>query len=393
MSRTQAQPLKIATFNVSMEALNYQSALSSGAPNISNNTLQIAIDSDHQQIKNIAEIIQRNNPDILLLNEFDNQDNSNNNQHHALKTFIKRYLNKSQNGQKGIDFPYFYQGPVNTGVNSGYDLDGDGKQGVLPGDGFGYGHFSGHFGLVLLSKHPINRDAIRTFQYFKWRDMPNALQPFDPKTSTSWFSDEAWQNMRLSSKSHWDIPVEVNGQVVHILASHPTPPIFDGPENRNGKRNHDEIRFWDDYISPEKSAYIYDDKGQKGGLKSLEPFVILGDLNASNVEGDALNSAISSLLNNDKIQDALPQSEGGKHHSKNNEHANYHTASWRMRADYALPSKYGLVIEKSGVYWPTENEETFRLIKNRAASSDHRMVWIDLLLKTKESSEIITNPY
>jgi hypothetical protein len=393
MSKKQAQPFKIATFNVSMEALNYQSALNSGATNISNNTLQIAIDSDHQQIKNIAEIIQRNNPDILLLNEFDNQDNSDNNHHHALKSFIKRYLNKSQNGQKEIDFPYFYQGPVNTGVNSGYDLDGDGKRGVLPGDGFGYGHFSGHFGMVLLSKHPINIADIRTFQYFKWRDMPNALQPFDPKTSTFWFSDEAWENMRLSSKSHWDIPIEVNGQVVHILASHPTPPIFDGPENRNAKRNHDEIRFWDDYISPEKSAYIYDDKGQKGGLTSCGPFVILGDLNASNVEGDALNSAISSLLNNDKIQDALPQSEGGKRHSQNNAHAKYHTASWRMRTDYALPSKSGLIIEKSGIYWPTENEETFRLIKNRAASSDHRMVWIDLLLKTKASPKIITNPY
>ena len=39
-------------------------------------------------------------------------------------------------------------------------------------------------------------------------------------------------------------------QTVHVLASHPTPPTFDGAEDRNGRRNHDEIRFWADYVSP-----------------------------------------------------------------------------------------------------------------------------------------------
>ena len=29
----------------------------------------------------------------------------------------------------------------------------------------------------------------------------------------------------------------------------PTPPAFDGEEDRNGRRNHDEIRFWVDYVS------------------------------------------------------------------------------------------------------------------------------------------------
>jgi len=380
MSTTQATQLKIATFNVSMEALNYQSSQNRDSADVSNKTLQVALDSNHQQIRNIAEIIQRVNPDIILLNEFDNQDNSKNNQNRTVKTFIEQYLNKSQHGQNAIDFPYFYQGQVNTGVNSGFDLDGNGKKGVLPGDGFGYGHFSGHFGMVLLSKYPINIESVRTFQHFKWRDMPNALQPIDPTSSKPWFSSEAWQNMRLSSKSHWDIPVQVNGQEIHILASHPTPPVFDGPEDRNGKRNHDEIRFWADYISAEKSAYIYDDKGNQGGLKSLSPFVILGDLNASNVDGNAMNAGISSLLNNDQIQDAKPQSQGAIKHTQDNINAKNHTAFWRMRADYVLPSKMGFDIKNSGVYWPTELEDTFRLIKDRSASSDHRMVWLDLLV-------------
>jgi len=379
MSTTQATQLKVATFNVSMEALNYKSL---EANHVSSKSLQIALESGHQQIKNIAEIIQRVNPDIILLNEFDNQNNNKDNQHHTLKKFINKYLNESQKGQSKINFPYFYQGQVNTGVNSGFDLDGDGKAGVLPGDGFGYGHFSGHFGMVLLSKYPIEQKDVRTFQLFKWRDMPNALQPVDPKTAKPWFSIEAWENIRLSSKSHWDIPVKVNGKVIHILASHPTPPVFDGPEDRNGKRNHDEIRFWSDYISTEKSSYIYDDKGEKGGLTLSAPFIILGDLNASSVDGDAMNAGISALLMHDNIQDAMPQSQGAKTHTQDNENAKHHTAFWRMRADYVLPSKVGFTIKDSGVYWPTEDEETFRLIKDRSASSDHRMVWLDLLLKT-----------
>jgi hypothetical protein len=383
MSTAQADQLKIATFNVSMEALNYQSQDNRETSKVTNKALQIALDTNHQQIKNIAEIIQRVNPDIILLNEFDNQENNDNNQHQSLKKFITQYLNANQNGQSAINYPYFYQGPVNTGVNSGFDLDGNGKKGVLPGDGFGYGHFPGHFGMALLSKYPINLENVRTFQYFKWQDMPNALKPIDPITSKPWFSEEAWQNSRLSSKSHWDIPVEVNGKTIHILASHPTPPVFDGPEDRNGKRNHDEIRFWTDYITTENSAYIYDDKGQKGGLKASSPFVILGDLNASNVDGSAISSGISNLLTHDNIQDEMPQSQGAKEHTLDKENAKHHTAFWRMRADYVLPSKTGIDIKNSGVYWPTKNEDTFRLIKDRAASSDHRMVWVDILLKSK----------
>ena len=54
--------------------------------------------------------------------------------------------------------------------------------------------------------------------------------------------------LRLSCKIHWDVPVQIGSETVHFLVSHPTPPAFDGPEDRNGRRNHDEIRFWADYI-------------------------------------------------------------------------------------------------------------------------------------------------
>jgi len=379
-----ASEIRVATFNVSMEALNYVSKQKGKQPDVSGQTLINALATNHQQIRNIAEIIQRVNPDIILLNEFDNTNNNNDNDHSALLSFIKNYLNKSQSGQKPVDYPYVYQAPVNTGVNSGYDLDNNGVAGQLPGDGYGFGYFPGHYGMALLSKYPIDEDKIRTFQLFKWKDMPGALRPIDPTTNKSWYDDPTWNNLRLSSKSHWDIPVNVNGTELHILASHPTPPVFDGKEDRNGKRNHDEIRFWNDYLTPENASYIYDDKGNSGGLVNGHAFVLLGDQNASTTDGDAVKDGIGNLLAHQKIQDLkdmTPQSNAAQEHSPNNKFAKNHTAFWRMRADYVLPSKTGIDVKSSGVFWPSKNEETFRLIKDRHASSDHRLVWMSLELK------------
>ncbi|WP_206486391.1 endonuclease/exonuclease/phosphatase family protein [Thalassotalea sp. G2M2-11] len=374
------QTLRVATFNVSMEALNYspQDKSNKRKQNVSGNELSQALNTNHQQIKNIAEIIQRIDPDIILLNEFDFAEQvkpGNNNQ--TVTTFIEQYLNKAQNGQKAINYPYFYRAPVNTGVKTTVDLNGDGKI-TLPNDSHGFGYFPGHFAMVLFSKYPIDSNAIRTFQQFKWHDMPNALRPVDPSTNQPWYNEQAWQELRLSSKSHWDIPVIVNNTRVHVLASHPTPPVFDGPEDRNGNRNHDEIRFWHDYITPKLSNYIYDDQQNVGGLASNQRFVILGDQNASATEGDAKRQAIQSLLSHPNVQDAQPQSLGAKQHKKDNPLAKHHTAYWGMRADYVLPSKFGFNIIKSGVYWPTEDSEQYRLIKDRQASSDHRLVWVDL---------------
>jgi len=372
--------LRIATFNVSMEALNYIERSSNSIPNVSGNELTQALQQNTLQIKNIAEIIQRVNPDIILLNEFDRVDNS----HDNIRYLINQYLAQEQNGQASIDYPYFYQGAVNTGVKINADINHDGKANQQPGDTHGFGYFEGHFGMVLLSKYPIKEKEIRTFQHFKWRDMPNALKPIDPNTNQPWFSEQAWQELRLSSKSHWDIPVSVNGKTVHILASHPTPPVFDGPEDRNGKRNHDEIRFWFDYINEEQAHYIYDDLGKKGGLAPQQAFVILGDQNASTIEGDAITSdtsqGINALLTSDKLQDPKPTSLGGELHRAENINAKYHTAYWGMRADYVLPSTIAFTIKDSGVFWPKKDDETYRLIKDRQASSDHRLVWVDVEL-------------
>tara|TARA_R110001583_G_scaffold185865_1_gene346193 strand:+ start:3072 stop:4298 length:1227 start_codon:yes stop_codon:yes gene_type:complete len=376
MAFEQPTTLRLATFNVSMEALNYVKRSSDSVVKVSGHELSQALQQNTQQIKNIAEIIQRVNPDIILLNEFDRIDSSHKNIHH----FLNEYLAQGQNGQSGVVYPYFYQSSVNTGVKVDGDLNRDGKTNLQPADTHGFGYFEGHFGMVLLSKYPINEKDIRTFQHFKWHDMPNALKPIDPSTKLPWYSDTTWQALRLSSKSHWDIPVNVKGKTIHVLASHPTPPVFDGLEDRNGKRNHDEIRFWFDYINGEQAYYIYDDLGKQGGLAPQQAFVILGDQNASSVEGDAINSSIQALLSSDKIQDPMPISVGGELHSADNKNAKHHTAYWGMRADYVLPSAINFTIKDSGVFWPQKNDDCYRLIESRQASSDHRLVWVDVEL-------------
>jgi len=198
--------------------------------------------------------------------------------------------------------------------------------------------------------------------------------------------------LRLSSKSHWDVPVEVGGRTVHLLASHPTPPTFDGAEDRNGRRNHDEIRFWADYITPGAGRYIYDDEGERGGLSPSASFVIAGDQNADPLDGDSVDAAIDQLLENKRIVDPLPASDGAVEAAALQGGANathrgdpaYDTADFadtapgNLRADYVLPSRRLTPID-AGVFWPVQADPLSRLTGVFPfPSSDHRLVWVDL---------------
>lgn len=372
---TPAATITFATYNVSMEAENYAPR---GAPGNSEQVLVKELASgSNQQIRNIARIIKTVRPDVILLNEFDYiKDPA-----AGVVKFVKSYLKNDADGAKGIDYPYHYYSTVNTGQPSPYDLDNNGKAEQLGADAWGFGNYPGQYGMVLLSQYPIDLKAVRTFQHFKWKDMPEALKTTKVDGS-AWYAPEAWSAFPLSSKSHWDIPVKVGNKTIHVLASHPTPPTFDGPEDRNGKRNHDEIRFWNDYISDSRGSYIYDDKGTKGGLDAHATFVILGDQNASPDEGNAISAGIKTLLANPKVNhDFTPASKGGTEHSPTNAFAKNHTAFWRMRADYVLPSRNGLQVIDSGVFWPGKGEPMAELVEKRESSSDHRLVWVKLKLE------------
>ena len=341
----------------------------------------------NQQARNVAEIIQRANPDVLLINEFDYVEGD-----EAANLFRDNYLEVGQNGAAPVDYPYHFVAPSNTGVPSGFDLNNNGVAGGGD-DAFGFGLFPGQYGMVVYSKYPIDTAAVRTFQHFLWKDMPGAMLPVNPATGEQWYSPEELAVFRLSSKSHWDVPIMVGKRRVHLLAAHPTPPTFDGPEDRNGTRNHDEIRFWADYVTGGKTAaYIYDDNGGTGGLKRGERFVIAGDYNADPLDGDSVNGAINQLLEHPRIDNSfLPASAGGVEASALqggvnlthrgdpvNDTADFSEPPGNLRVDYVLASKQLRTVD-GGVFWPVTTDPLYRLTGAYPfPSSYHRLVWKDV---------------
>jgi hypothetical protein len=350
---------------------------------------------DNEQAATVAEIVQRTRPEVLLVNEFDFDATG-----EAMELFQENYLSVPQNGAAPIEYPYRFQAPSNTGIPSGFDLSNDGTVGG-PNDAFGFGFFPGQFGMAVYSQHPILASQVRTFQTFLWKDMPGALLPDDPRTAApaDWYSEEELDVFRLSSKSHWDVPVSVEGRVVHFLVSHPTPPVFDDPPDFpagvdfNGRRNFDEIRFWSDYISPgARSFYIYDEEGRRGGLEPGSMFVIAGDQNSDPLDGDSIPGSAQLLLEHPLVNTELtPSSEGAVEASilqggANTTHRSdpaFDTADFsdsapgNLRADYVLPRK-SLKMQDAAVFWPLQSDPLFRLTGVFPfPSSDHRLVWVD----------------
>jgi hypothetical protein len=368
-------PVRFATFNASLNR------------NVAGQLVSDLSTPDNVQARTVAEIIQRVRPEVLLINEFDFVDDD-----VALELFQGNYLSVPQDGAAAIEYPYAFAAPSNTGIPSGFDLDNSGGVGG-PNDAFGFGFFPGQFGMAVYSRHPIT--SVRTFQHFLWKDMPGALLPDDPATPAAqdWYSTEELEVFRLSSKSHWDLAVDVNGRTVHFLVSHPTPPVFDGPEDRNGTRNHDEIRFWADYVHPARSSYIYDDDGHLGGLAPGASFVIAGDQNSDPFDGDSVAGAAQQLLEHPRINAKVtPASEGAVEQAALQGGANathlgnpaFDTADFadttpgNLRADYVLPSK-NLKILDAGVFWPLSSDPLFDLVGVFPfPSSDHRAVWVDI---------------
>ena len=371
--RGRFQQARIATFNASLNRAEEGQLLKDLAT------------GEDPQIRAVAEVIQINNPDVLLLNEFDHDEDG-----RGLDLFREKYLEVPQNGTSPVHYPYVFTAPVNTGVPSGLDLNQDGTVGG-PDDAWGFGEFPGQYGMAILSRYPILTEQVRTFQNLRWTDMPANLMPEE------FYGPEISAEMRLSSKSHWDVPVRIGSTVLHVLAAHPTPPSFDGPEKRNQRRNSDEIRLWADYLRPgRRSSWIVDDAGEAGGLAPDQQFVIVGDYNSDPADGDSWPGAIDQLLSHPRVQDTLPASRGAVEASEaqggtNADHESdprYDTADFgddpapgNLRVDYVLPSR-PLQVVTSAVYWPEQGQPGSELTGEYPfPTSDHRLVRVDLQLK------------
>lgn len=357
------------------------------------------------RLRALAQTIQRIRPNIILLNEIaydlpgapgflPGQEPGQN-----ARRFAEDFLAVPQvEGLAPVRYRAF-MAPSNTGMPSGHDLNNDGRivlsfptpppaapdgtpgpqtdEGRAYGnDCWGFGTFPGQYamGLLVDERLEILTDQVRTFRLLPWDYMPNHLMPADPDTGGPWYPEPVREVMRLSSKSHWDIPVRLpDGTILHILCSHPTPPAFDGPEQRNVRRNHDEVRFWADYV--EDASYIIDDQGRPGGLPSGSLFVILGDLNLDPADSHEIGNAMRDiLLASPRVNPAFTPTSDITPQSASLRPTD--TALWGKRADYAIPSARIQVVR--GGIWrhlPTGHDRY---------PSDHFPVWVDLAVPQRQ---------
>ncbi len=360
----------------------------------------------HPRLRAAAATIQKLRPDILLVNEMAyDQDGvpgfvpTEGSGRNAAR-FVNRFLSVPQDS--GL-LPLQYQAisfPSNTGLASGYDLDNSGtivttyptpevsgEDGTPPrqtpeqrsygNDSWGFGTFPGQYATALFvsPRFDVVSGQIRSFQKFLWSEMPRARKPVESITGQQWYDDSEWAEMRLSSKNHVDVPVRLpNGTVVHVLLSHPTPPAFDGPEARNKLRNHDEIRFWRDYVAGD--SYMTDDAGVLGGLMPGELFVIMGDLNADPDEGSSVDNPIGKLTYLENVNGVFVPEASLDGVNAFPDLDPDDTAEWGLRIDYVLPST-GIEVISGGIWRPSE-------VDPRA--SDHFPVYLDLVVPNPGAS-------
>ena len=359
------------------------------------------LSKEHPRLRAIAAVIQRNRPDIVLLNELAYDQSGVPGYIDGdvwglnARRFVEKYLSVAQEPDLEPLTYHTFMAPSNTGISSGFDFDNNGTavhsypvpppaeadgspgpqtpEGQLYGnDAWGFGTFPGQYAMGLLVRKDLEilTDSVRTFRLLRWSDVPDARMPVRPVTQEHWYSNEAWNAFRLSSKSHWDVPIRLpNNTILHILASQP--PAFDGPEYRNVNRNHNEIRFWADYLNG--ADYVVDDAGQAGGLPQADMFILLGDLNADIDEGDSVNNPVDHfLLSHPRVKGAFVPEADISSTAIFPDLSLDDTATWGLRIDYVLPSNQ-ITIRNGGIIRPTPGES------NQVRPSDHFLVWLDLV--------------
>ena len=342
---TTAEVIRVASFNTEMQR---------DGPGLFLRDLNRGTDED---IAAVVDVVAQAAPDVLALQGIDWDF-----EQEALSALVE-LLNNA-----GLDYPFQFALMPNSGLASGLDLDGDGRLGG-PGDAQGYGAFTGQGGIAVLSRFPIRAEEATDLSPLLWREMPDALLP-QHEAGDPFPSPAALDVQRLSSTGHWIVPIELpDGTVFDLLTFQAGPPVFDGPEDRNGRRNHDEIVIW---------RFVWD--GLYGPLAPR--FVLAGGANLDPNDSDGRSEAIQALLSDPRISDPEPSS-GGAAEAQDQGHRNDNaldTVDWsgpgRLRVDYVLPSAAGWTVAGSGVYWPKAGQDGHDLV---SSASRHRLVWVDLI--------------
>ena len=284
------------------------------------------------QLAAVVAVIDDAAPDVILLTDFDyDLDGA------ALAAFA---------GLFGDRYPHHFASQPNTGLATGLDLDRNGRLGE-PRDAQGYGRFAGDGGLAVLSRFPIG--VVRDLSDMLWRDLPGAVLP--QSDGTPFLTDRVLAVQRLSTTGHWIVPIVLPDGPLHLLAFSATPPVFDGPEDRNGLRGRDELRLWEAVLD---------------GTFGPPPahFVVTGNANLDPMDGDGDSDAMAAFLARPDLQDPLPGQD---------------TADWpeeggpgNLRVSYVLPASEWQVLD-AGVVWDSPS-----LGSDGLAAGPHRLVWVDI---------------
>ena len=331
-----------------MRVALYSAPLSRDGPGL---LLADILDGEDPQIAAVTAILAEVAPDLLLLTDFDYDHGG-----LALDAFAGAL------GAAGLDLPHRFAERPNSGLATGRDLDGNGRTGE-PRDAQGYGRFAGDGGMAVLSAWPL--ELAEDWTGLLWRDLPGAQLP-------EGFTAEEVQ--RLSSVAHWKVSAALPGGKVSLLAWSATPPVFDGPEDRNGLRNADEAQLWSLYLDGEL------------GARPEGPLILMGNANLDPVDGEGRRAAIEALLAHPRLTDPRPASRGGAA-AADADHAGdpaLDTVDWpdgrpgNLRVGYILPSR-DWTVTGAGVFWPAPDDPSAALLgEDGLAAGPHRVVWVDL---------------
>jgi endonuclease/exonuclease/phosphatase family metal-dependent hydrolase len=238
----------------------------------------------------------------------------------------------------GLRYSHMFTTAPNAGQASGLDLNGNGKLGDAD-DAHGYGRFNGYGGMAVLSHFPIRHNAVEDFSSVLWPDLPKHIYPM--KNGAPFGGADVFAAHRLSSRGHWVVPITTpDFGTLRVMTYHATPPIYDGPEDRNGRRNHDETAFWLDYLAREDNA---------------TPFFLTGTANTDPERGSGRPEAINALLAHAKLQNPFDDSP---------------TADFKeplpgdLRVDYLMPSRGWKIIDHGMFSAPK--------------ASRHSLLWVDV---------------
>lgn len=325
--------LRIATYNVDFWAKGPGLALQSLQRG--DNPAQLAA----------VQVIANLDADVLLLTGIDYD------LHGDTLAALEKRLAKA-----GAPYPYRLPLRPNTGVATGLDLDGNGIFGE-PRDAQAYGRWAGEGGMAVLSRFPIYTDNIRDFSGLLWRDLPDNLMLPDTPAS-----------QLLSTTGAYEVPLALpDGKILRLLAYYASPPIFDGPEDRNGRRNHDETAFWLRLLA-----------GDLHFKPPEAPFVILGQSNLDPADGAGRKQAITALLHHFALQDPQPRGLSQRHDPGQSGDPALDTSLYPkiggLRVEVILPSK-DMHVTASGVEWPPDADPTAATL---TAASRHRPLWVNL---------------